>query len=336
MCEREQELIGYCLGALDEGETRQIEAALGDSAEGQTLRHDLELMRRALLPLEWDRTPTTAPPGLARRTLAFVAAQQQAAQSTLPMPTPVSQPTVFTEPAVDEGGWNGTSARRWIDRAMIAATALAACILVVQLLPSSINDARSRHVQRNMHRLSVALQGYAESKGMYPTPPGEGPLSRAGLYAPTLVSDHRLVADDGTVLVPGSKLARQGNFRVPTLEELRAAVGTPRFEELVRSMGGDYGYTLGHRNAAGILQPNRNLRRAHHPLLGDAPDESGERSDNHSDGIHHILYEDGRVRQIQADALHRDGDHLYRNHDGEFRAGKDPEDAVIGDSHHQP
>jgi hypothetical protein len=33
--------------------------------------------------------------------------------------------------------------------------------------------------------------------------------------------------------------------------------------------------------------------------------------------------------------LHRD-DHLYRNHDGEHRAGKDVDDAVIGDSHHQP
>ena len=36
-------------------------------------------------------------------------------------------------------------------------------------------------------------------------------------------------------------------------------------------MGGDYGYTLGHRDAAGTLQPNRNLRREHHPLMADAP-----------------------------------------------------------------
>jgi hypothetical protein len=337
MCEREQELIGYCLGALDEGETRQIEAVLGDSADGQALRHDLELMRRALRPLEWDRTPAAAPPGLARRTLAFVAAQQQAGQNASPKPTPASQPTVFRpEAAADEGGWQGTSARRWIDRVMIAATALAACILVAPLLLESIADARARRAQRNMQRLAGSLQGYAESKGMYPSPPGEGPLSRAGLYAPTLVSDHRLVADDGTVLVPDSQLSQRGDFRVPSLEELRAAVGTPRFEELVQSMGGDYGYTLGHRDAAGKLQPNKNLRRAHHPLLADAPDESGERSDNHPDGIHHIMFEDGHVATLLPDALHQDGDHLFRNHDGEFRAGKDPEDAVIGDSHHQP
>jgi NAD-dependent DNA ligase len=37
---------------------------------------------------------------------------------------------------------------------------------------------------------------------------------------------------------------------------------------------------------------------------------------------------------LEAD-LHAD-DHLFRNHDGHTAAGKDAEDAVIGDSHHQP
>jgi hypothetical protein len=122
---------------------------------------------------------------------------------------------------------------------------------------------------------------------------------------------------------------------VPSLDELRAVVGTRKFDDLVKTMGGDYGYTLGHRDAAGVLQPNRNLRRAHHPLLADAPDDSGERSDNHPDGTHFVLFEDGHVERRRSDDLH-DDDHLYRNHDGETRAGKDSEDAVIGDSHHQP
>jgi hypothetical protein len=161
-------------------------------------------------------------------------------------------------------------------------------------------------------------------------------MSRAGLYAPTLVSDHRLVADDGTVLVPDSKLAEQGGFRIPTLEEVEAAIGTAEFDGLVRRMGGDFGYTLGHRDAEGRLLPNRNRRRTHHPLLADAPDESGERSDNHPDGMHYILFEDGHFERRRLDQLHPEDDHLYRNHDGEIAAGVDPEDDVIGDSHHQP
>jgi hypothetical protein len=101
-------------------------------------------------------------------------------------------------------------------------------------------------------------------------------------------------------------------------------------------MGGDFGYTLGYRDANEVLQENRDLRRNNHPLMADAPNESGHRSDNHPKGLHHILFEDGRVERVQADDLHRDDDHLFRNHDGEHRAGKDVDDAVIGDSHHQP
>jgi hypothetical protein len=218
---------------------------------------------------------------------------------------------------------------------IIAASALAACVLVVPLLSDSIKDTRALQTQRNLQKLAVALHGYGEAHGRLPTPPSDGPLSRAGLYAPTLVSDHRLVADDGTVLVPGSELSRKEGFRVPSREEVDAAVDMPNLNTVVQTMGGDFGYTLGHRDADGVLQPNRDRRRTHHPLMADAPNESGHRSDNHPKGLHHILFEDGRVERVQADALHRD-DHLYRNHDGEHRAGKDVDDAVIGDSHHQP
>jgi len=326
---REEELVGYCLGALDEGDARLVDAALADPAKGPSLRRDLELIKRALRPLERERVPAAAPAGLASRTLAFVVAQTAPA----PAPRPVVRPA--TPAAADESEWRGSSSRQWIDRAIIAASALAACILVAPLLLESIADARARRAQRNLQSLAGSLQGYAESHRFYPTPPADGPLSRAGLYAPTLVSERRLVADDGTVLSPDSQLARRGTFRVPSLDELRAVVGTRQFDELVQTMGGDYGYTLGHRDAAGVLQPNRNQRRAHHPLLADAPDESGERSDNHADGTHFVLFEDGHVERRRADDLHRD-DHLYKNHDGEPRAGKDAEDAVIGDSHHQP
>lgn len=331
---REDELVGYCLGALDEGESREVELALADPARGPDLRRNLELIRTALRPLDRDRGPIAPPVGLAKRTVAFVASQthSQEAPATVPMrsaPRP-------TPPSRDEAEWQGSSGRQWLDRMIIAASALAACVLVAPLLLESIADARARRVQRNLQSLAGALHGYAGAHRQYPSPPGEGPLSRAGLYAPTLVSEHRLAADDGMVLVPESELSRRGNFRVPSMKELRAAVGTPKFEELVRSMGGDFGYTLGHRDANGVLQPNLDRRRSHHPLMADAPNESGHRSDNHPEGWHHILFEDGRVERLHADDLHRDDDQLYRNHDGEFRAGKDAEDAVIGDSHHQP
>ncbi|MFM7245530.1 MAG: hypothetical protein ACKO40_15340 [Planctomycetaceae bacterium] len=327
---REDELVGYCLGALDDVEMKRVETALADPVQGPPLRRNIETIRRAFGPLQPDRALLPPPPGLAGRTLAFVSAQT-AAPAAVVRPAP-RQPAHRSS---DEAAWQGSSTRRWIDRAILAASAVAACVLVVPMLLESIADARARRTQRNLQTLAGSLHGYGEAHRMLPTPPSDGPLSRAGLYAPTLVSEHRLVADDGTVLVPDSEYAQRGGHRVPSLEELREAVGTPRFEELVRSMGGDFGYTLGHRDHTGALQPVHDRRRAHHPLMADAPDDSGERSANHPEGLHFLLFEDGHVEQVTGDALHRD-DHLYRNESGEIRAAKDPEDAVIGDSHHQP
>ena len=122
---------------------------------------------------------------------------------------------------------------------------------------------------------------------------------------------------------------------LPTVRALEEAQGTDAFEEMVRSMGGDFGYTLGHRDPMGRLQPIVGLHRGHHPLMADAPDESGERSDNHLEGLHHVLWEDGRVERLHESQIHLD-DHLFKNHSGEPAAGVDPEDAVIGDSHHRP
>jgi hypothetical protein len=319
-----EQLVGYLFDALDEADAREIEATLADPQAGPPLRQDLELLRRGVMPLAADRRPLDPPVGLASRTLAFVAAQSRAA------PVPLRPMTPATEAAMPARG------RRLLDRVLVAASALAACILVVPLVADAISDSRARRVERRLQTISASIHGYGDSHRLLPTPPDGGPLSRAGLYAPTLVSEHRLVADDGTLLVPGSELDRRGGHRIPTLEELQAAVGTPRFDELVRTMGGDFGYTLGHRGADGRLAPNRDLRRAHHPLVADAPAACCEKSDNHPDGFHYILFEDGHFERLRPDGIHRDADHLYRNHEGEVAAGVDLEDAVIGDSHHQP
>ena len=320
------DLVGYLLGALDAPDAKRVEAALADPRDGEVLRRELDCLRVAVKPLGRDRDAIAPPRGLAQRTLANI--RNAEAERSLKAPRPrIFSPAESPAPA--------TGPRAWLDRLIIAATAVAAAVLVVPLVLDSIAESRSRRAERNLQKLAGGLQGYAESHRMYPTPPDAGPLSRAGLYAPTLVSEHRIVADDGTVLVPGTALSRDKTFRVPTLDELKAAVGTPQFEQLIQQMGGDFGYTLGHRDAAGALQPNKNLRRSHHPIMADAPDPCCQKSSNHPGGIHYILYEDGRVERVFQDDLHRD-DHLYQNEDGETAAADDPEDAVIGDSHHRP
>jgi len=375
------DLVGYLVGALDAPDAHRVEALLADPHAGESLRRDLELLRRSMARLASDREPFPAPAGLATRTLEMVAARKTSAphEGALVSSQPASsQPASApgrprTEPAeapfrdsfpadhrsrpharghhgrrhhstVDGRSSSMTPERStghvgsplaWLDKAILAATALAACILVVPGLSLLVDDARKTQTVRKLGRVGGSLQEYAASHRKYPSPPDAGPMSRGGLYAPMLVSEHRIVPDDGMLLSPGSTLAVKGAHRIPTVEEVKAAVGTAEFDEMVGAMGGDFGYTLGHRDPMGRLMPIRPLHRGHHPIMADAPDESCERSNNHPSGLHHLLYEDGRVETVHEAQLHGD-DHLFRNHDGQTAAGKDDEDAVIGDSHHQP
>lgn len=346
-----EELVGYLLEALDDGERRRVDAALCDPQTGPALQRDLGVLRRALSPLAEDVDDERPPPGLARRTLRHVESHPRVASHDHPeagrhaesyrepttaarRPAPPPQPRIFSPESTPR---KVRSPRVWIDRAILAATAIAASVLVVPLVLDGIGQSRALRTERNLQQIGNALVGYADQHRQLPTPPGSGSLSRAGLYAPTLVSEHRLRADDGTFLVPGSALARRG-YVIPSLEEVRrveASGDAQAFESMIRSMGGDFGYTLGHRDAGGTLQPYRNLGRSHHPIMADAPDGDGHWSDNHPKRLHHLLFEDGRVERIGPHAIHLD-DHLYRNHRGEVGAGVDAEDAVIGDSHHRP
>ncbi len=316
------DLIGYLLDSLDEDERLSIEAARKDPEAAAAIDQQLGVVQRALRPLDHERQPLVAPVGLADRTLAAVR------QPNAPVFTPSTEAVIPLRPRV------------WVDRFIMAAAAVAAVVLLAPLLVEAVQDARALRAERNLQRVGTALQGYADAKRVFPTPPGEGPLSRAGLFAPTLVSEQRIKPDDGLLVYPGSALADAGGFQIPSRQDVEAAVDTEEFDQLVERMSGDYGYTMGHRDASGALQPIRDLRRGHHPLMADAPDIRGQRSGNHPQGAHHLLYEDGRVKTIwikgnDLDPLHRD-DHLYRNHDGKIAAGTDAEDAVIGDSHHQP
>jgi len=361
----QDDLVGYLLGALETDEASRVSKALGSpsggssssdaqsredegtpdaastprgslparSLEGQRLEEQLAVLRTGLAPLEFDRAPEPVPAGLASRTLTFVRSQAAAAtiQAAVEEP-PIVAPALSPEPAPAVI----PATRSFVDRVIMAATAIAAMVLLAPLLLDSIEDSRTRRVERKLGVLSGSLHGYADTHREYPTPPASGPLSRAGLYAPTLVAEHRLRSDDGTLLVPGSALSNSGTFRIPSVEELEEAVGTARLEMLVRQMGGDFGYTLGHRDETGSLQPIRDSRRGHHPIMADAPADHGLHAVNHPSGLHHILFEDGRVQRVFDPTFAADRDHLYHNHDGNIAAGVDIDDSAIGGSHHRP
>jgi anti-sigma-K factor RskA len=61
----QNELIGYLIGALDAAERQAVDELLASDAE---LRHQLELLRHCLLPLQCASQDCEIPPGLAART----------------------------------------------------------------------------------------------------------------------------------------------------------------------------------------------------------------------------------------------------------------------------
>ena len=77
------------------------------------------------------------------------------------------------------------------------------------------------------------------------------------------------LAEPDRLLCPDSAQAQQQGFRIPSLKELRSAVGNELFR-IQQKMGGSYGYGLGYFDH-GVYQPTRNLNRDYFAIMADAP-----------------------------------------------------------------
>ena len=166
------DLVGYLIGALDAPDSHRVEALLADPQSGESLRRDLEILRRSMSPVVADSEPLPAPAGLATRTLEMIAARKTSAPHDGPEAS--SQPSAApgrprAEPANDpfRGSFPADHRSRpqaprhhgrhhrstadgrpstmtpersaghvgsplaWLDKVILAATALAACVLVI-------------------------------------------------------------------------------------------------------------------------------------------------------------------------------------------------------------
>lgn len=66
---RQDQLIGYLLGALDADQVAWVEQLLASDGEA---RRQLDILRRGLAPLEGSCTELDVPPNLAGRTCQFI------------------------------------------------------------------------------------------------------------------------------------------------------------------------------------------------------------------------------------------------------------------------
>jgi hypothetical protein len=312
-----EELLGHLLGALEDSEQELIDQRLQNEPD---LLRELTQLRRQLEPLQAARCDVTPPPRLAERTCHLVFSHTP----------PKIGPRRGMSAVAWVPGWIGGF--RWIDVTVAVGLFLMAGLLLFPAIQNSRFRAQLAACQDNLRDLGVALTQYSEKHNQYfPRIPTHGRLAAAGVYAPMLVHDEYLT-ETSRVVCPTSSLAESEDFHLPSLDEVQQAP-SEEIEQLRRSMGGSYGYGLGHV-VDGVYRDTKNLHRASFALMADAPsaETPDHRSLNHAGRGQNVLFEDGHVLYLTASRLVEGGDDFFANDEGQIAAGVNLNDAVIAPS----
>lgn len=313
-----EQLIGYLLGADEPEERLLVEKHL---AENESLRRDLELLRKALQRLKADQRPIEPPVGLAQRCCDYVFSRTEV------MPAALSQ-----------SGTTNAPRQRWSWLEMTVAGAIAAAVAVFLLPKVYQSQVQSKLLacQNNLKDIGLAAMDYSQRNGgYYPVAQPGDRVNAAGMWAPTLVSQNYLQQPARTVVCPSSPLADDPQFHEPTLEEVQAMNAAELAAMLPRLSS--YGFTLGyHENGTGPYKMPRNQHRERFAVASDTPGPNGSNSPNHGGTGQNVLFDDGRVRFLKTPQASPSEDNIFNNAHQEVAPGLNPDDAVIVPSQVRP
>ncbi len=308
-------ILAYLLGQLDAESVRTFEADLTTNPD---LFQRTAQIRRTLAPLD-DLDSPEPPPGLAARTLAFIAAQTE-------QPLPPAPPRrLLRRDAPDR------PSGRWIEWVLAASIALVVGGLCLAWLGRAWNRSEVLACQQNLASLWQALARYGQNhQGALPSvTDAPGALAMAGSYV-SLLHQAGVAPESLQVGCPGRgdrKVAPR--YNLPELEQLYQ-MEPERFRRVMRDQAGDYAYTLGYRQD-GQLRGPRLDSGDDTPLLADGPSVNGPgNSSNHGNRGQNVLFVGGNVRWLPTAALGPQEDDIYRNRQLRVRAGLDPTDCVLG------
>ena len=324
----QHDLLGYLADALEPEERLAIEESL---RRDPLLKEELRKVRRRLQVLNDAYLDCRPPPGLADRTMRFIAEHEEsgAGQHSAPEASelePAGKPT-WRGDAARESLAPATQPWRFVDIAVALAVCLAGAGLIFPLLNISRSNARVAACANNLREIGLATTHYSEHQnGFFPRVAETGSLAAGGIYAPTLVAAG-YVTDPHVFICPGSALANNAAWRIPTVAELEASRGD-ELVQLQRRMGGSYGYALGYREG-GVYRPTRNLYRESFALVADSPADDCSSSPNHSGRGHNVLLEDGHIVFLTSNHLDGSTDDIFTNDDGKAAAGCHVNDAVV-------
>lgn len=324
----EQELLGYLLEALEDSERESVEEQLRRDSK---LRRQLGRMRRLIQPLQQTRRQYTPPADLVARTCQFVASHSELRAETAseaPIKRPAALQTGATSAAVAPPSW--VSRFSWQDLAAAAVIVAAATLLILPAIENSRFNARRAACEDNLRHLGLALAEYSHKhQDYFPSVTCQGKLAAAGIYVPVLVHGGYL-DDTRWAVCPSSPLAEDRRFRVPCLNELRAASGE-ELQRLRSLMGGSYGFPLGFTEN-GRYHCTKNLQRPFFALVTDAPSDrlAGHQSINHGGYGQNVLFEDLHTQFLRIPMLRGWADNFFVNDMGFVAPGNHRNDCVIG------
>jgi anti-sigma-K factor RskA len=334
-----EQLLGYLLGALDVAEQEAVEQQL---KHDRVLRRQLGELHKALRPLRAGRIEFAPPPGLAERTceeifspaassppasLSHEALPAKAAARPLPTPRVGRAHETATAIVGRSGGWS------WLDLAVAASILVAGLLLIFPALENSRFQAQITACQENLRQVGVALVQYSQHhNGYFPPVPAQGHLAAAGVYAPTLF-DSGYLTEPQLVVCPGAPAADKKRITIPTLQQLQTLEPKEKLVQVQSTMGGNYGYSLGHM-VQGRYEPTRNQSRPNFALMADAPDYSQPdfQSINHGGRGQNVLFEDGRIAFLPTAKPNAQADNVFLNDTGRVAAGTHENDSVVSAS----
>lgn len=368
----QEDLLGYVLGAMDAQEQRNIEEVLDQNPQ---LEDDLLEIKNSLLPLDHldsggsrpgmarrtcefvatlqrdGKIPTigsttdegSAPgPAVPTATETVLAAAQDSAHDSAQDSGQVSEQDSPQEPGEEDpllvnydlalGSDSWTSAWSLPNMLVTAVTLAVLAGLAFPALSYSRYQARLASCQNNLQKIGHAFLKFSDlNEGNFVPIPTAGKLAASGCYGPVL-KEHGLLEDDSLLSCAG--IADDSPTHIPTVAQLQAADGI-QLISLQKSMGGDFGYSMGYQEN-GTYQSPQNVGRSNVVLLADAPSNTlpGRRSSNHGRSGQNCLFEDGRVQFISGHSVGRDA--IYENDYGIVAPGSHPDDSVIAPSHLSP
>lgn len=307
------DLLDFTFDQLEPARRREFEKTSRTDPE---FAAGAQRARRIIDRLLDDGLMTEPPPGLALRTIAFVAQRRVRGRSILDY---IPSRVPF----------------RWADFAVAASIFIAAALTLTPALHRARERMNQAGCVANLQRIGQSLALYATAHSSYPTPPTHRDDVESGLYA-VLLHDAGVLPDLSVLSCPSNGAGRRHSIGEvqPSFEQLAELRKTDpaRYQQMV---SWDYGYNVGYRRPSGQTGPLDARPASVIPVVADQPPRDAHlgvidhNSPNHRGAGQNVLYSDGGVRWHPTRRISPEDLDLFLNNDQKPEPGVNERDSVI-------